>query len=129
MSIKAPKILLISALFLCAMAFGKPPIVIPVSDQTYLTLKDLDQIKFLFFSYVGGFTIWAAKAIYDIFLKKNDSTEKKLDDLISEFHSLNNKVDRFNGRLDSFATKNEVQSMIREDITFYDGLQRESKRE
>jgi hypothetical protein len=114
---------LLAIIFLLA-AKSKDPIVMPVTENTYLTLKDLDQIKVMFFGYIGGFAIWAAKTIYEMFVKKTDSTSTKIDELIEEIHRLNSKVDRIGGRLEYFSTKSEVHDMINKQIEFYDGLRK-----
>ncbi len=104
------------------ISFAKP-IIVPVGDTAF-ALKDLDTLKTMFFAYLGGFAIWAAKAIYDLFIKKNDSTDAKIDALIEEMHEMNGKVDRMVGRLDSFATKNEAQDIAQKAVKFYDELRR-----
>ncbi len=68
--------------------------------------------------------MWAAKTIYDVFIKKTDSSDAKMDSMISEMHELSGKVDRMLGRLDSFATKNEAQEIATRAIKFYDELRR-----
>ncbi len=104
------------------ISFAKP-IIVPVGDTAF-ALKDLDTLKTMFFAYLGGFALWAAKAIYDLFIKKNDSTDAKIDALIEQMQAVQGTVDRMSGRLENFATRNEVQDIVRRDIEFYDGLRK-----
>ncbi len=113
---------LLSAIPLISLA--AKPIIIPVGAEGALAIKDLDTIKVMFFSYLGGFALWAAKAIYDIFIKKNDSTDAKIDALIDEMHEMKGAMNRMVGRLESFATKNEAQEFAQNAVTFYHELQK-----
>ncbi len=105
------------------ISFAKP-IVIPVGTDSAFAIKDLDTLKTMFFAYIGGFALWAAKAIYDLFIKKNDSTDAKIDALIEEMHSMRGTIDRMSGRLENFATKNEAQDIAQKAVKFYDELRR-----
>lgn len=116
------KVALISFSFVLMAA--KPPVVSPITEDMYLTLKDLDQIKVMFMGYIVGFACWLLKALYDMFIKKTDSADEKLEALMVELHALNGKVDRMNGRLEQFATKGEAQEMAQNAVTFYHDLQR-----
>lgn len=116
--------LLINLVLISVNTFAAKPIILPVGTDSAFAIKDLDTIKTMFFTYLGGFALWAAKAVYDLFIKKNDSTDHKIDALIEQMQSMQGTVDRMSGRLDNFATKNEAQEIAQKAVKFYDELRR-----
>lgn len=105
---KETKILLISFIILAAsIAFA--------GDVE----PSVDQLKLMFFGQLVAFTLWLLKSIYDMFLKKNDNLEKKIDEIFEKLDKFNSQLQHIDGRLETFITKDEAQDVARETLNFY----------